>query len=187
MKLNDEKLFNDFMELLNKYTKLSCSIMNIPTTNIKDLWRDYHPNLILKAMINDLIEGTEAQIKNLKIKTLDDVKNTQKDIVVFDKFEEHFKPYKKDFITKYIYDAPIICQMDTKAKLVAERLFDSFNKNYKQLPYATRKKCEADNIRKYAKKRLDDGYYITPTRIIANYIAGMTDRYALENYKRMFD
>ncbi|MBR1907332.1 hypothetical protein IJ818_00150 [bacterium] len=35
--------------------------------------------------------------------------------------------------------------------------------------------------------RVDSGYSITPSRIVANYIAGMTDRYALENYKRMFD
>lgn len=187
MKVNNLTLFNNFLAKLNYYTEISCKVIGKEFTPIKDLWEDYNPNTILKAMIRDLIIGTQKQINNLKIETLDDVKNAKEDIASFDTFKNKFNDYKKKFITRYIYDAPLICQMDTKARLVAERLFDSFNENYKQLPYSTREKFENARSWDINLKRKDGGYSITPSRVIANYIAGMTDRYALENYKRMFD
>ena len=66
-------------------------------------------------------------------------------------------------------------------------LSKKFNSNPEQLPYRTRNKYnEAKNGVVFVNRR-DNGYDITPSRVIANYIAGMTDRYALENYKRMFE
>lgn len=187
MKINNPDLYENFLKELNKYTEISCNVIGKPYEKIKDLWNDYNPNIILKAMIHDLITGTQKQIDNLKISSIDDVKNAPKTIASFDVFNGEFENYKKNFITKYIYDAPLICQMDTKAKLVAEKLYDSFKSNYKQLPYSTRTKFENARNWDINLNRVDSGYSITPSRVVANYIAGMTDRYALENYKRMFD
>ena len=77
--------------------------------------------------------------------------------------------------------------MDAKAQMIADRLFNSFAKNPNQLPYRTRNTYQMAKNGELSFKRADSGYDISPSRVIANYIAGMTDRYALLNYKRMFE
>ena len=77
--------------------------------------------------------------------------------------------------------------MDTKAQMIANRLFNSFAENPNQLPYRTRNTYQMAKNGELSFKRADSGYDISPSRVIANYIAGMTDRYALLNYKRMFE
>ncbi|MCQ2790153.1 MAG: dNTP triphosphohydrolase [bacterium] len=187
MKLNDRRMFDAFLELLNFYTDLSCKINGDSFSGIKDLWDNYNPNIILKAMIKDLIIGTQKQIEEQGIVSLKDVQSSRKPIASFNDFEKHFKNFKKDFVGKYIYQSPLAYQMDTKAKLIASRLFDTFASNPNQLPYRTRNLYQNAKNWEATFKREDSGYRITPKRVIANYIAGMTDRYALVNYKRMFE
>ena len=187
MKLNDPKQFKDFLEELNFYTGIATKILNIEYVKIVDLWEDYNPNTILKAMIKDLIIGTKEQIQNLKIEKQEDIINHGNiSIAEYSAFKEHFKSYKT-FMKNYIYKSPIACQMDTKAQFIAGRLFESFSTNPEQLPYRTRKIYENAKNGIILFDRKDAGYDITPTRVIANYIAGMTDRYAMENYQRMFE
>ena len=186
MKLNDNAQFQDFIKALNFYTELSCKINGEEFKPIVDLWEDYNANTILKAMIKDLILGTEKQILEQKISSIEDVQRACSEIATFDVFNTHFKEFKKDFVGKYIYQSPIANQMDTKAKMIADRLFTSFAGNPQQLPYRTRKLYQMAKSGELI-LRADSGYDITPSRVIANYIAGMTDRYALLNYKRMFE
>lgn len=186
MKLNDKKQFDNFIKELNFFTNEACKILNIKYNPIIDLWNDYNSNTILKAMIKDLIIGTQEQIKSLKIETVEDVKQHSISIAEYSIFKNIFVDYKK-FMKKYIYTSPIACQMDTKAKYIANRLFESFCTNPEQLPYRTRNKYNEAKNGIILFNRKDAGYDITPTRVIANYIAGMTDRYAMENYQRMFE
>lgn len=187
MKLNDPTQFRSFLDELNYFTNLACKILKIEMKPIIDLWSDYNSNTILKAMIKDLIYGTQQQISGLKINSSEDIiKYPDISIADYDLFKNDFKKYK-DFMKKYIYNSPIACQMDTKATIIAKRLFESFNSNPEQLPYKTRKIYENAKAGIITYERKDAGYDITPQRVIANYIAGMTDRYALENYKRMFE
>lgn len=185
MKINDKHLFDKFKSDLQKYTQIACDINEEKFRPINDLWVDYNSNTILKAMIKDLISGTQKQIKAQKITSLEDVRNSQVEIASFDVFENYFKDYKK-FVSKYIYESPIANQMDTKAQLIASRLYSSFIKKPQQLPYRTRNLYNKAQDGAF-EDRVDSGYIITPERVVANYIAGMTDRYALLNYKRMFE
>ncbi len=187
MKLNDRKQFKAFLEELNFYTKIASNILGTKYVKIVDLWEDYNPNTILKAMIKDLIIGTKEQIQNLKIENQEDIVNHGDiSIAEYSAFKDYFKSYKT-FMKKFIYKSPIACQMDTKARFIASRLFESFSTNPEQLPYRTRKVYENAINGIILMDRKDSGYDITPARVIANYIAGMTDRYAMENYKRMFE
>lgn len=186
MKLNDPKQFLGFLEQLNLYTEKSCKIIGKTYPKIKDLWTDFSPNIILKAMIKDLIIGSQNNIKKYSIETHSQILGIKNSIINYNDFKEF---EFKDFITEYIYKSPITVQMDTKATLIAEKMYSSFIKTPDQLPYNTRKKYYdiKDGIFETVKNRKDGGYKLTPERVICNYIAGMTDRYALEIYKRMFE
>jgi len=61
--------------------------------------------------------------------------------------------------------------MSSKAKMVVDGLFRAYVENTMLLPKKYQKKLEEES----------------QERIICDYIAGMTDRYALDEYKKLFD
>ena len=46
-------------------------------------------------------------------------------VVKFNIFEQHFVDFKK-FLTKYVYTSPLAQQMDTKARYIVTKLYESF-------------------------------------------------------------
>lgn len=62
-------------------------------------------------------------------------------------------------------------ERSAKGKRCIGKLFTAYIKEPTQLPNSTRRKLREDNA----------------YRVICDYIAGMTDRYALDEHKRLFD
>jgi len=185
------KIPNDHDELkegLNKSIKIMEEVLNIKENKYRidtDL-STLPTNLILKALIEDLINGTTTNIKKYQIDSLKKVQEFDGQIVQFDKFEKDFDNLK-DLLYRFVYKSPTAQQMDTKARYIVEKLYNSFINNSEQLPHQTRELFEKAKNGDFEKlDRRDSGYRLTPERVICNYIAGMTDVYALENYKRMF-
>ena len=72
--------------------------------------------------------------------------------------------------------------MDSKARIVAKELFEAFSENPKLLPpdvYFRYLHCNDSESEEY------DGYKNNELRVICDYIAGMTDRFALEEHERI--
>ena len=190
MKINNRELFDKFWEILQKIIEKIGYILKIKKEDFPEIDKDLSNlsiNLILKALIEDLIAGTTENIKKNNIDNVDKVKAFQGDIVKFDLFENDFKLMKKS-LYKFVYSSPIAQQMDSKANYIVRKLYKSFIDNPKQLPHKTLtlfEKVQKDGYQGKA-NRIDKGYILTPERVICNYIAGMTDRYALENFKTMF-
>ncbi len=104
-------------------------------------------------------------------------------IVTFGPFESRFKELK-GFVYKYIYSSPVVSVMDVKAVRVIRKIFHTYKRNPEQLPYPV-----YDLYIKTVEKpeKLGNGYLTTPLRVICDYIASMTDRYAIEEYDRLFN
>ena len=62
--------------------------------------------------------------------------------------------------------------MADKAKRFITELFQTYLKKPAQLPKTTRSRIERGE---------------EPARVVCDYVAGMTDRYCLEEYKKLFD
>jgi dGTPase len=62
--------------------------------------------------------------------------------------------------------------MADKAKRFIGELFQHYVRHPEQLPKTTRSRIERGE---------------EPHRVVCDYIAGMTDRYCLEEYKKLFD
>ncbi len=77
----------------------------------------------------------------------------------------------KDFLGNNLYNHYRVKRMSSKAKMVVDRLFRAYVENTMLLPKKYQKKLEEES----------------QERIICDYIAGMTDRYALDEYKKLFD
>lgn len=187
-KIHNKKLFDRFWD--EEIVRINDKIIEILEIDKKDFpvvetdLSNYPKDLLLKALIEDLVRGTSKTLKDNNISTIERVKNYEEDIVQFDLFKEDFKRMKR-ILRMFVYWSPMAQQMDSKAKHITRYLLKSFRDNHKQLPHSTRINLERLKNETYS-DRLDSGYKLTEKRILCNYISGMTDRYALENYKTMF-
>jgi len=127
---------------------------------------------ITLKMVVDVIENTKHNIKNFKIKSIDDVRKFNQSIVNFSDFMQdvHFKT--KEFLMQNMYRHNIVNQMTKDAENIVATLFDFFMQNSNYLP-----KDEITISNKNNKKLLSD--------IVSDYIAGMTDRFAIKQYQQI--
>ena len=122
---------------------------------------------IINTMVKDVILNTNTQIKKFKIKSIKDVYNSKKTIVCFSKKISSFDLAIKKFLRTKMYYSKEVLKKTNKGKFIIQTLFKEINKNPKK--YLNVK------INKKDKKE----------RIICDFIAGMTDRYAINLYNKI--
>jgi len=154
-----------------------------------DLWRETQKKVKQKYVINnhdiliaqtvrtlinievtDLLENTLSRLKREGIKTVKDVRNHPGLIVSFSPALSEQKKKLQEFLFKNVYQHYRVARMSDKAKRFLEELFVAFIKNPKQLPAEYQQWIE------------EAGLY----QGICDYIAGMTDRFAQDEYKKLF-
>jgi dGTPase len=128
----------------------------------------------IKALINievtDLIENTMSRIKQEGIKTVKDVRCCPALLVSFSPTLSAQKKKLQEFLFKNVYQHYRVARMADKAKRFLEELFMAFINNPKQLPIEYQRWVE------------EAGLY----QGVCDYIAGMTDRFAQDEYKKLF-
>lgn len=131
--------------------------------------------LIIRTLINiqvtDLIRETENKINKLKLKSSGQVKKLNTKIVSFSSSMQSLRRPLRIFLMENLYNNYRVIRMSNKAKRFIQDLFKIYINNPKQLPPNIQKNMPADGKK----------------RVVCDYIAGMTDRYALDEYKKLFD
>jgi dGTPase len=139
---------------------------------INDLKKKYFSiSHLIGFLILDLVEETKRNIDRLNIASLDDVRNAGMRIVAFSKETEEKNQQLKDFLMENLYKHYKVKRMSSKGKMIVSRLFKAYQKNPEILPRKQQEKMKIESRE----------------RIICDYIAGMTDRYAQGEYRRLFD
>ena len=126
----------------------------------------------VRGMINTLVTDlTHQSIKNIahaQIEVLADVHVAPPLIGFSDQIKKQQQALKK-FLRDHLYQHCRVVRMSNKARHTIERLFGSFNANIRLLPTQYKNKFQQEK-----------------QQAIADYIAGMTDRYAIREYRRLF-
>ena len=122
---------------------------------------------IINEMVRDIISTTQKNIKNNKIKTLNDVYNSKYPIVCFSRKMKLFDKKIKSFLRKEMYYHKNVKINTNQGKKIISKLFKSIKENPKR--YINVSKYDNSNI----------------LRSICDFIAGMTDRYAINLYKKI--
>jgi len=127
---------------------------------------------LIDIQITDLIQATNQRLNNQKIESVDDVRSNPDRLIAFsDKIKQLRKPLKR-VLWQQLYHHYRVTRMADKARRFINELFKLYLNKPEQLPNTTRARIEGGE---------------EPYRVVCDYIAGMTDRYCLEEYKKLFD
>ena len=169
---------------------LTSGLLRIEDLSGLDIWKNIYKDisrkydkidselikyLVIRSLIDiqvtDLIQETETRLKGLKLKSFADAKKQKDKIVSFsNKMVLLRKPLRETLMNK-LYHHYRVMRMSTKAKRFIGDLFKVYVDKPEQLPTNIEKRVSIDGVR----------------RAVCDYIAGMTDRYALDEYKKLFD
>ncbi|MBY0406617.1 MAG: deoxyguanosinetriphosphate triphosphohydrolase [Rickettsiales bacterium] len=129
---------------------------------------------LINRMVTDLITQTGQNIKSEHIEKVDDIRRLGKPVVSFSPAMNELNAELKKFLMANMYRHYKVNRMASKAKRVVRELFQFFLAEPQCLPTAYSRAAGA------AKSA-------TTALVVSDFIAGMTDRFALDEYRRVFD
>lgn len=137
---------------------------------------------VVRRMINrlvvDLIETSQERIEHQQPSHIDAVRQLATPLICFSDAVRTANLELKQFLRRTLYRHYRVHRMGTKAKRVISELFQAFMNDPRLLP------GEHRDAALHAEQQ--DGESAR-ARAVADYIAGMTDRYAIREYDRVFD
>jgi dGTPase len=125
---------------------------------------------MINALVVDLIETSRLNISKAGIESIADVRNAPPLIGFSAAMKEEAQTLKR-FLRKNLYQHYQVNRMTSKARRIVSDLFDIFLSGPQLLP---------------PDYQVVDGDPTTQARRVADYIAGMTDRYAMREYRKLF-
>lgn len=168
------------MEQLNE-----CSLFKEQYDNVLSKWpsisgrRKTHEMIrrMINALVTDLVTNSRQLIEKYNPQTIDDVRHAGVTLIRFtDEMERQHRELKR-FLRKHLYQHDYVMQMTQKTSSIISTLFDTYMHDPGLLPQEIRVKITDKNG-----GHGDDG---SPERVIADYIAGMTDRFAMTEHERI--
>ncbi len=123
---------------------------------------------MINTLVSDLIGQTEKNIQAQPLHDLSDVRNAPA-IVAFSGQMQELNRELKAFLRTNLYRHYRVMRMSAKAQRIIAELFQAFMADRRLLPPQFLHAAEAEHA-----------------RAVADYIAGMTDRYAIREHKRLF-
>ena len=164
--LNQSELFEEnFKEVVKKWKSLSERQM-----------RHEVVRRMINYIVSDLIENSKRLIEDYNLKDVNAVREFRQSLIKMSKISEEKHNNLKRILRKELYEHEQVKRMTLQAKKTIQTLFDTYMKNPEFLTNKLHEKIKTNIKSKYEKKN---------ARIVADYIAGMTDRFALSEYKRI--
>ena len=133
---------------------------------------------LIGCQVIDLIETSSRNLERANPADLEAVRNHDAALIGFSDSMREKNLELKRFLRDNLYRHYRVHRMSTKAARTVTALFEAFISDIRLLPDEPR--------RHVARLEAADGNY-GRARAVADYIAGMTDRYAIAEYERTFD
>ncbi|MGH2582458.1 MAG: deoxyguanosinetriphosphate triphosphohydrolase [Anaerolineales bacterium] len=139
--------------------------------SLDDLTRHQLIRRLVGILVSDVIEATSKRIEENQAKSPIDIQKLPQNVIGYG--DEIATPNRqlKTFLFENLYNHPRVMRMEMKARRVLTSLFESYERQPKILP---------TEVQAYINGR---GLH----RTICDYIAGMTDRFAIQEHARLFD
>ena len=166
--LNDVRLF------ARQHRKVLAQYTDLPDRKV------IHETIrrVINHVVSDLIRTTRANLQKAAPATVADVRARAKPLAGFSAEVAREQLELKQFLNQRVYRHYKVLRMTSKARLVVTRLFDAFVNDTKLMPTEHQESITRLEASLGASGR---------ARAVADYIAGMTDRYAILEHQRLFD
>ncbi|NWF70488.1 MAG: deoxyguanosinetriphosphate triphosphohydrolase [Chloroflexi bacterium] len=126
---------------------------------------------IVGVEIEDVIQETQRRLDALQPRMPEDVQRHTDNVVAYSVSFQNMNRQLKDFLYANMYSHFRVIRMAKRAQHFIEEIFASYISEPRQLPKDYREKTARDSL----------------PRVVADYIASLTDRSAQAEYRRLFD
>lgn len=133
---------------------------------------------MINTLVTDLIDATRQRIEEHQPGSPDDVRALPRSLVGFSDAISQENQALKRFLREKLYRHHLVHRMTAKARRVLQELFAALIEDPRLMP--------PDDFARAQRAEADAGM-AGRARVVADYIAGMTDRYAVDEYERLFD
>jgi dGTPase len=127
--------------------------------------------LLIDLMACDLLVTSEREIATAGVASLDEVREAGRRLIHLSAELEPKVRELEAFMMDRVYRHHRVVRMTTKAKRFIGKIFEAYRANPDQLRPDYRRRARTEGLE----------------RVIADYIAGMTDRFAQDDYRRLYE
>jgi dGTPase len=133
---------------------------------------------MINYIVTDFVRTTQAQLAAVQPGSIDEVRTHETPLAMLSDGcrEEHLE--LKGFLREHVYRHYKVLRMTSKARRVLQQLFEAFFGDVNLMPTEHRDQALRAEEAHGAGGR---------ARTVADYIAGMTDRYAILEHRRLFE
>ncbi len=126
---------------------------------------------LVGIMVTDMVKATDARIKESKVNSALDIQKLKHNVVGYSEEMQRRNRELKDLLYTKLYRHFRVVRMQVKAERIISDLFHAYRTEPAMLP---------EHVQFFVEKRGLE-------RTICDYIAGMTDRYAIEEHQKLLN
>lgn len=126
---------------------------------------------LVGLMVTDMMQATDSRLKQSKVKSALDIQKLKHNVIGYSEEMQRRNRELKDFLYNKLYRHYRVVRMQVKAEHIITDMFNAYRAEPSILP---------DHVQFFIEKRGLE-------RTICDYIAGMTDRYAIEEHQKLFN
>jgi dGTPase len=125
---------------------------------------------IIDLQIRDVVENSERLIREAKVNSADDVRLHAKPLVQHSSERRKLNLELRKYLYKNLYYNPVVHQPNLRAVKMLAELFNYFLKHPKEIGESSQRRVKKIGLH----------------RAVCDYLAGMTDRYVMQEHERIF-
>lgn len=126
---------------------------------------------LLNLQVTDVVQTISRRLEDWKILSSQDVRCAPRTLVGFSPELLSKNRELKDFLMERLYRHHRVMRMQVKAQRLVRQLFQAYLEEPRQLPPEVQARFASAK----------------PERVVCDYIAGMTDRFAIQEHRKLFD
>lgn len=140
-------------------------------TDLDDLTRHQIIRRLIGLEVSDIVQSTENRLRDSMVRSVEELQSLPYDVIGFSEDTYRRNRELKDFLYNNLYRHHRVMRMSVKAERIITDLFSAYIDTPAILPLHIQTTIEVRGL----------------FRTVCDYIAGMTDRFAIEEHQKLFD
>ncbi len=145
--------------------------ISVRASEFDDLIRHRLIRRLIGIAVTDMVKNTEQHLRKSGVQSVEELQKLDYSVGSFSDDMRRRNRELKDFLYANLYRHPRVLRMQDKAERVIREIFQAYQREPAMMPRHIQNKIDHFGLE----------------RTICDYIAGMTDRYAIEEHTKLFD